>query len=220
MKKILALILALAASLALVACGAAPSGGETEEVDYSVIETNPSTQTVTIYTQVNGKYFTEPSRHGVVFKDGSNGEKCILRGLCSEKDFYAALLSVGGVPGDKLVAGVAEPDGKTGFVEGQKLDVTVSWEGSNGEIPWADIMTTGNGEPYVADFRFGGNIKAAYAKNTGCILCIESCPVGITSNAAYAYGVVEHAKTEQFYGNADVLPEDGTICKVTFTLLG
>ena len=219
MKKILALILALAASLALVACGAAPAGDSAEEVDYSVITTNPSTQSLTIYTQVNGKYFTEPSRHGIVFKDGSNGEKCILRGLCSEKDFYAALLSIGAEPADKLVVGVAQPDG-TAFVEGQKLDVTVSWEGSNGEIPWSDIMKTGDGKPYVSDFRFGGNIKAAYAKNTGCILCIESCPVGITSNAAYAYGVVESTKTEQFYGNADDLPEDGTICKVTFTLLG
>ena len=213
MKKLISLILVLVLALSLVACGAAPAK---EEVDYSVITTNPSTQSVTIYTQVNGKYFTEPSRHGVVFKDGMNGEKCILRGLCSEKDFYAALLSVGGVPGDKLVFTEAQPGD---LIEGQKMDVTVSWEGSNGEIPWADIMTTGNGKPYVADFRFGGNIKAAYAKNTGCILCIESCPVGICSNAAYGYGVVETTKTEQFYGNPDVLPEDGTICQVTFTLL-
>jgi hypothetical protein len=213
MKKLIAMILALAVVLSLAACGAAPAK---EEVDYSKIEVNSATQSVTIYTQVNGKYFTEPSRHGVVFKDGSNGEKCILRGLCSEKDFYAALLSVGGVPGDKLVFTEAQPGD---LIEGQKMDVTVSWEGSNGEIPWADIMTTGNGKPYVADFRFGGNIKAAYAKNTGCILCIESCPVGICSNAAYGYGVVETTKTEQFYGNPDVLPEDGTICQVTFTLL-
>lgn len=213
MKKLISLILVLVMALSLVACSAAPAK---EEVDYSVITTNPSTQSVTIYAQINGKYFTEPSRHGVVFKDGSNGEKCILRGLCSEKDFYAALLSVGGVPGDKLVFTEAQPGD---LIEGQKMDVTVSWEGSNGEIPWADIMTTGNGKPYVADFRFGGNIKAAYAKNTGCILCIESCPVGICSNAAYGYGVVETTKTEQFYGNPDVLPEDGTICQVTFTLL-
>ena len=213
MKKLISLILVLVLALSLVACGAAPAK---EEVDYSVITTNAATQSVTIYTQVNGKYFTEPSRHGVVFKDGSNGEKCILRGLCSEKDFYAALLSVGGVPGDNLVFTEAQPGD---LIEGQKMDVTVSWDGSNGEIPWADIMTTGNGKPYVADFRFGGNIKAAYAKNTGCILCIESCPVGICSNAAYGYGVVETTKTEQFYGNPDVLPEDGTICQVTFTLL-
>lgn len=215
MKKFMALTLALVLALTLIACGAAPAK---EEVDYSKIEVNTATQTVTIYTQVNGKYFTEPSRHGIVFKDGSNGEKCILRGLCSEKDFYAALLSASGVPGDKLYFAEATPDG-TQYIEGQKLDVKVSWEGSNGEVPFADIMKTGDGQPYVADFRFGGNIKAAYAKNTGCILCTESCPVGITSNAAYAYGVVEHTKTMQFYGNPDVLPEDGTICTVTFTLL-
>lgn len=215
MKKLIAMILALAVVLSLAACGAAPAK---EEVDYSKIEVNSATQSVTIYTQVNGKYFTEPSRHGVVFKDGSNGEKCILRGLCSEKDFYAAMINIGGQPGDKLYFAEATPDG-TQYIEGQKLDVTVSWDGSNGQIPWSDIMTTGDGQPYVTDFRFGGNIKAAYAKNTGCILCTESCPVGITSNAAYAYGVVEHTKTMQFYGNPNVLPKDGTICQVTFTLL-
>ena len=68
-------------------------------------------------------------------------------------------------------------------------------------------MNIGNGKSYISDFRFGGN------------LCIESCPVGICSNAAYGYGVVESTKTEQFYGNPDVLPGDGTICQVTFTLL-
>ena len=212
MKKIFALILALALVLSLAACAAAPAK---EEVDYSKIEVNSATQSITIYTQVNGKYFTEPSRHGVVFKDGSNGEKCILRGLCSEKDFYGALISIGGQPGDNL--GLPSPDGA--IIDGQKVEVTVSWEGSNGEVAWSDIMTTGNGKPYVSDFRFGGNITKAYAKNTGCILCIESCPVGICSNAAYGYGVVESTKTEQFYGNPDVLPGDGTICQVTFTLL-
>ena len=80
-------------------------------------------------------------------------------------------------------------------------------------------MNIGNGKSYISDFRFGGNITKAYAKNTGCILCTESCPVGITSNAAYGYGVVEHVKTLQFFGNPNVLPKDGTICQVTFTLL-
>ena len=126
------------------------------------------------------------------------------------------MLSVGGVPGDKLVFTEAQPGD---LIEGQKLDVTVSWEGSNGEIPWADIMTTGNGKPYVADFRFGGNIKAAYPKHTGCILCIESCPVGFCSNAAYCYVVVATTKPEQFSGNPDPLPADGTLCHLTFPLL-
>ena len=90
-KKLFTILLAMAMIFALVACG----GGQTEssepaeeaaaaETDYSVITTDTAKQTVTIYAQVNGKYFTENSRHGVVFKDGSIGEKCIFRGLCSE----------------------------------------------------------------------------------------------------------------------------------------
>ena len=89
------------------------------------------------------------------------------------------------------------------------------WDRIKDMIPRAK---TGSGEPYVADIRFGGNIKSAYAANTGCILCLESCPVGITSNAAYGYGVIENTNTPQFFGNADILPEDGTIVTVTFTL--
>ena len=211
MKKALSLILAIAFCLSRAAC-AAPAAKE--EVDHSKITADPGTKTVKIYAEVNGKYFTNVTRHGVVFKDGSNGEKSVLRGLCSEKDFYAAMLSIGAVPGDNLDP--ADALGKT--IEGDKLDITVSWDGSNGEIPFEDCIKTSNGA-YRFDPRFGGNIKAAYAKNTGCIFCLDSCPVGITSNAEYPLGVIEATKTEEFFGNSEVLPKDGTLVTVTFTLL-
>lgn len=211
MKKILVFTLALGMSLALASCG----GGSTE-TDYSVITADASTKTVEIYAEVNGKYFNENTRHGVVFAGGSNGEKSILRGLCDEKEFYGALINIGGVPGDNLVLPM-EPGS---YIEGEKMTITVSWDGSNGEIPFEDIVRCGDGDPYEMDARFGGNIKAAYAKNTGCIFCLDSCAVGITSNAVYPTGTIEGTKHEQFYGNADVLPEDGTVVKVTFALLG
>ncbi len=42
------------------------------------------------------------------------------------------------------------------------------------------------------DMRFGGNLTAAEEK-TGCPVCLDSCPVGIVSNATYTYGAVENA---------------------------
>lgn len=219
MKKLISLTMALALLCAclLTGCGSTGESGSKDggETDYSQIAVDTATKTVKIYAEVNGKYFTQVTRHGIVFAEGSNGEKSVLRGLCSEKDFYAALLEIGAVPGDNL--NVSDAEGKT--VEGDKLDITVSWDGSDGEVPFSDCIKTGSGEPFQTDARFGGNIKAAYDYNTGCIYCLDSCPVGITSSAAYPYGAVEISKTEEFYGNADVLPEDGTLVTVTFTLL-
>ncbi len=163
---------------------------------------------VTVVTEVNAKYFTEPTRHGVVFKDGSNGEKAVLRGLGSQFEFYNALEAVGFVPSNKLTM---EDMKKAVSVEGEALDVFVSWEGSNGEIPFADIIKAS--EERTMDVRFGGNLENAKAKNTGCILCLDSCAVGITSNASYETGASESI---QFFGKDDVLPADGTKVNVIF----
>ena len=213
MKKIISLALVLVMVLALCACGA-PKTALDDSLSYCIVDTEA--KSVTIKCQVNGKYFTEPSRHGIVFSEGSNGEKAILRGLVSEKDFYAALIGLGAVPGDNL----SLPMEPGMYIEGEELDITISWDGSKGEIPFEDVVKTGNGKPYTMDCRFGGNIVNATNKFTGCIFCLDSCAVGITSNNDYATCVVEGTKTEQFYGNADVLPADGTIVNVTFTRLG
>lgn len=214
-KKGLLLLLALVMVMALASCGSTDAGKDAEAVDYSVVTADAATKTVKMYAEVNGKYFTENTRHGIVYAEGGNGEKSVLRGLANEKDFYQALINIGAVPGDNLTLPM-EPGLA---VDGAKLDITVSWDGSDGEIPFGEIIRTGDGDPYVMDARFGGNIKAAYAKNTGCIFCLDSCAVGITSNAAYPTGTIEGTKTEQFFGNADVLPKDGTVVTVTFTVL-
>ena len=171
---------------------------------------NKDKKEVRIQAEVNGKYFTEATRHGVVYKGGTNGEKSVLRGLVDEKKLYDALLSLGAKPGNNVKA---TDTGKNVKIEGTKLNVTVTWDGLGKEIPFSDIITSS--EPRPMDIRFGGNIKTATAKNTGCILCLDSCPVGITSNAAYAFG--ESSKIK-FYGNKNVLPKDGTKVTVIFTL--
>ena len=42
------------------------------------IKVDKEAGTVTVLTQVNGKYFTEGTRHASVFKDGSNGAKSVF----------------------------------------------------------------------------------------------------------------------------------------------
>lgn len=71
-----------------------------------------------------------------------------------------------------------------------------------------------NGKPAPdLDFRFGGNKARAQKMKTGCMICFDSCPVGIVSGATYGYGYKGH-----FTGNANQLPTDGqqmtVVCKV------
>lgn len=167
---------------------------------------------VIVEAEVNGKYFNSPTRHGVVFEGGSNGDKAVLRGLCDEREFYQALIDIGAEPGNNLTV----EDMKLGkTVEGQKLDVFVTWDGLGREIPFADIIKSADSR--TMDLRFGGNFETAKARRTGCILCLDSCAVGIVSDAAYETGAVEMKKVDRF-GREDVLPADGTKVSVIFRI--
>lgn len=232
-KKFAALLCACAASMALfLMAGCSSNAAEETATDDTAKETaaaeategiedptpeNPITVTdgeVRYLAEVNEVFFTESTRHGVVFKDGSNGEKSILRGLGDEKEFYQAMLDAGFTPGDNLVAeDMKAPEGEGKAVEGDKLNITVKWEGQE-EIPFQDIVKCTEGD-YVSDYRFGGNLESAKQNNTGCVVCLDSCATGITSDATWVTGTTNN-KPDLFYGNGDVLPSDGTYVVVTF----
>lgn len=180
------------------------------------MEVDKDKKEVRMQCEVNGKYLSMPTRHGVVFKFGSNGEKAVLRGLADEKPFHQALLDIGAKPGNNLTGESmkAGPDnGET--VQGSKLNLFVTWDGLGKEIPFADIIKATPKRPM--DARFGGNLEAAKQANTGCVFCLDSCAVGITSDAAYPTGSTQH-KVATFYGNEDILPKDGTTVTVIFRL--
>lgn len=207
MKKIMALlsIIILTASLA-VGC----SSSKTAQKSDKLMLVDKDKKEIRMETEVNAKYFTESTRHGVVFKDGSNGEKSVLRGLVSQFDFHQALLDIGAKLGNNLKM---EDMKKSVAVAGDKLNVFVTWEGLGKEIPFSDIIKSSDPKPM--DIRFGGNLESAKSKKTGCVLCLDSCAVGITSNASYATGASD---TVKFYGNEKVLPKDGTRVTVIFKL--
>lgn len=194
---------------------------EDTKKDAEVLVVNKEKKEVKMLAEVNGKYFTEGTRHGVVFKDGKNGEKSVLRGLADEKKFYEAMMSLGAKPGNNLTADDMKKGEKS--IEGSKVNVFVTWDGLGKEIPFGDIIksTDSSGNELALrpmDFKFGGNIDRAKKNNTGCVLCLDSCATGIVSNASYKAGEVEALKTVKFYGKKDVLPKDGTKVSVIFRL--
>lgn len=221
-KRILTTVLSSILLVSLAGCGTrmqaqtpvTPTPNVPEQ-SAQISRTNPiiidkASKTVKMYTEVNAKYFVEPTRHAIVFKDGSNGDKSILKAWANQNDYYNALIDIGAKAGNNLT-----PKTST-TVQGDPLDVTITWKGAAKEIPIYDAVIDSQNKK-VADFRFGGNQELAKSKNTGCILCLDSCPVGIASNATYPQMSFDNKQVE-FRGNKAVLPADGTPVIVTFKL--
>lgn len=168
--------------------------------------------TITTLASVNGKYFTEPTRHASVFKDGTNGTKSILTSYATSTDFYDALQEIGAKAGENMT-----PDNKTTtHVKGDPIKVEVTWKGAEKSYDINEVIKDSNGKKI--QMRYGGNRERAEKVNTGCLTCLDSCPVGIISNETYTYGAVETRQEVKFTGNADVLPEDGTYVAVTYSI--
>lgn len=232
MKRILKLVMLggiILGLLAMAGCGQkAPETGANEENKAAQTETktdsvqgltkeNPikvdkENGTVTFLAAVNGKYTFETTRHAAVFEGGSNGEKSVFKGFVNTQPFYDALVEIGAKAGNNMTL---ENKEKTN-VAGDELEVSVTWNGADKEYKLDEVIKDSNGKPIV--IKFGGNIKNACDKKTGCLICLDSCPVGITSNSTYTYGAVEKRKEVGFTGNKDVLPADGTLVAITLKL--
>lgn len=214
MKKIVTVLLVASLVLSLAACTKkTPEAAKTEA---KVLVVDKAAKEIKMLCEVNGKYFTEPTRHGIVFEKGSNGEKSVLRGLADEKEFHQALLDIGAKAGNNLKAADMKAGADNGVaVAGDKLNAVVTWEGQDKEIPFADIIKASVEKPM--DLRFGGNLESAKKNNTGCVLCLDSCATGITSDAAVPTGSTQN-NVVKFYGDESVLPKDGKVVTVTFRL--
>lgn len=247
MKKIKFLAMLLMVSLLLVACGPktdtttdktedTKTAESTETTDTEektddentetadaegtiagVSEENPikidkDAKSVTIYTKYNGKFETEATRHLAIFKDGKLSDMSIFSSYVSPEDFYKALEEVGAEAGNNMNADNAA----TTKSEGSKLELTLAWAGQEGSVGIDDVVKDSNGK--AIDMRFSGNIDPSKEYNTGCISCLDSCFVGITSNGEYPLGAIEETKEVEFSVDADKAPEDGTAVAITYTV--
>lgn len=161
---------------------------------------------VLIYTEVHEMNVHQSNVHwGVVFKDGKFQDRAILRSYANQLDFHDALIKIGAKPGNNLSK---DTIGK--YVEGDILDIKATWPGLGKELSLNDIFFDEKGKPFT--IKFGGNRKASEIQKTGCITCLESCWISISSNANYPQtgGIKRFLyPNSHFKGNANILPEDG-----------
>ncbi|MEW6003244.1 MAG: YdjY domain-containing protein, partial [Nitrospirota bacterium] len=130
----------------------------------------------------------------------------------NQLDFHDALLRIGAKPGNNL-----NKDTVGKYVEGDTLLVTATWPGLEKELSLNDIFVDEKGKKF--NIKFGGNRKASEEKQTGCITCLESCWISISSNANYPQtGAIKRFinPNSRFKGRADVLPIDGKPVILTY----
>lgn len=134
---------------------------------------------VLLYTEINLKNWDKTNPHwGVVYQGGKLGDKAILSAFCPPEEFHEALIKIGARSGHNLTLHQTDT-----LVEGDEFSVSVIRPDLNKSFSLADILFDQTGKGF--HIRFGGNLERAVKEKTGCITCLESCPVGITSNAAY-----------------------------------
>ena len=167
---------------------------------------DPINKRVLVYAEVNPKSLNQSNPHwGVVFQGGKLNDKAIFQAFCTPREFHDALLQIGARPGNNLTL---RSSGEV--IGGDELLVSVTWPGLSRPLGLADILEDSSGKGLR--IRFGGNRQRAVEEQTGCITCLESCPIGITSNAAYpAISSFKRmiSPNSQFKGKAEKLPRQG-----------
>ena len=182
-KKLLSVL--MAAGLAFTAVGCSSSSNSTSQnsnqpADYVAgvsldkpIKVDKEAGTITVLTKINGKYFDEATRHNSVEQSGTNGAKSIFTAFAKPEEFYNALIEIGAKPGNNMNPNNAT----TTHVEGTPIKAEITWNGAKKKYDINEVVKDSNGKQI--DFRFGGNLERAIDKNTGCLSCLDSCPVGI-----------------------------------------
>jgi hypothetical protein len=160
-------------------------------------------RTIKMYTELSLEHLTRTTAHwGIGYAGGTLADKFILLSPARPVEFHDALVRIGARPGNNLCT---ESYGE--FVAGDALAVSAVWPGLKTALGLKDIFHDETGKGFF--IRFGGNRDAALKHKTGCLTCLESCPVGITSNAAYPHirGIQRSIMpNSRFRGHPETLP--------------
>lgn len=225
MRKLFSLILVLSLCFSLVACQGndkpAPNketGKETSKeankettaaeeksdaqelsVDNPII-VDKEAKEIRLLAQIDGQFTEKSTMHGVVFVDGGQGKNTMFRSLAKQDLYYDALKELGFTAGDTTNADNADKEPATG----DKLEIRFQWDDK--DVSLDEMVIDSTGEKF--DIRFTGNKEASDKFQSGCIVCLTTCYVGITTNAAHLLGA--EPNDVSFKLNPEVAPEDGT----------
>ncbi|MFP5246510.1 MAG: YdjY domain-containing protein [Thermoanaerobaculia bacterium] len=157
--------------------------------------------------------FGVQGHHAIVWNGGKSRHWALFVSPVSDRDVRKALDSLGAKRGENLTPATwnerenpksREPDKR---VEGAHIDVFVEWNGKR--IPLATLLREEGRPAPLLDFRYGGNEQWQKDFQSGCIVCLYSCPGGAIGN--HAHPIRDYVRDGVVYASVpDRLPPSGT----------
>ncbi len=189
---------------------AGDSGAKVMPTESNPIVIDPLNRETRIAAKVNGSTFTSPTWHAIVYTSGKAAGASVFQAYASPQFFYDAMKYFGGTPGDNMPM----ENYSSTYVKGSDIDIYVTWNGAPKTYTLAEVLKDPDGvNGKDIKIKFGGNQDRIESGGTGCITCLYSCPMGVSSNSAYNGDDFARQKTAGqagFLANKDVLPADGT----------
>jgi len=177
--------------------------------------------TATVQPTAMDRPFGVQGHHAIVWEDGKSKRWALFVSDVSDHDVRAALDSLGARRGENLTPAAwtarddrnnPEPDKR---VDGSPVEVFVEWRGSRGRIPLARLVAEKGRATPALDFRYGGHERWQEEFESGCIVCLYSCPGGAIGN--HAHPIRDYVRDGVVYASVpERLPPAGT--KVTIIL--
>ena len=159
--------------------------------------------------------------HAVVSRTGGAADKALFATDADDEEVARLLRELGAEDGGGVpmsawnLRWLPLVNAPTARVEGSRIQVTVEWEGGEGPYTLAELLDDPGGAG--VEMRFGGNEMQNHEWESGCILCLFSCPGGVISNSAYT--IRDHQRGVTSFEGSDLLPGDGTEVTITLTLV-
>lgn len=175
--------------------------------------------TATVQPDAMDRMFGVKGHHAVVWKGGRSQRWALFVADASDHDVRLALDSLGARRGENLTpdswnaredARNPEPDKR---VEGSHIGVYVEWK--NRRTPLSRVIEEKRAPKPRLDFRYGGNERWQKDFQSGCIVCLYSCPGGAIGN--HAHPIRDYVRDGVVYASVpERLPPAGT--RVTIVL--
>ncbi len=127
-----------------------------------------------------------PGHHAVAWRGGRKSHEALLKTFSSDTEVFEALISLGAKPGNNLTQEVWDernnPESRAPErrVEGDRVVALVWWEGLKDPLPLSALLHNPSGKDL--DLRFGGHKSLIPVWESGCIICMQSCPGAKISN--------------------------------------
>ncbi|MEX2528056.1 MAG: YdjY domain-containing protein [Gemmatimonadota bacterium] len=156
--------------------------------------------------------------HALVHEGGGAAAKALLTTPVSDRELAARLRELGAKDGGGVPMAawnlrrlplVRAPETR---VSGSPMTLLVEWGGWSSPRRLDQLVQDPGGQGLA--LRFGGNEEHDHHWESGCVVCLYSCPGGVISNAQYT--LRDYVRGATRFLPAPDLPPDGT--EVTITL--